>query len=280
MLWDAMMAFLKSWFIYPELEAQLILISIGLAIVYGVIWLTSQWPPLAKKPWLLGVAVASVFLTVLAGTFVQTPVQYYYVQAMQHFWSADTLNDWLLLTYIPIILVTALVLEGAKMIPMVFWWLRSGKKIDLKTGLIIGALAGAGVGIFEAVYTHNQVFLAGWGWDAVTYNAWQGLLPFWDQFWAVAVHIGISAIIGYGLAKGKGWQFYLLGSALHGILLYARVLYAKDLLSLNAVEIILAAVAGALMLIVLWLRWRKYGGEAPIAPPEVKSPAPGQPTLV
>ena len=257
MLWDSMTNYLKSWFVYHGLAWHLMVIAIALGITFGAIWLLSQWPPLFKKPWLLGVAIAAAFLTVLAGTFVQTPLGYYYIKMMQHFWSQSTLTNMLLLTYIPVVLIYALIQEGAKMVPIVFWWWRSGKKIDPKLGLAIGALAGAGFGIFEAFYAHSQVFAAGWTWNEISRDAWQGILPFWDQLWWVAGHIAISAIAGYGLAKGKGWQFYLLAAGLHSILFYLKVLYSKGTLDITQVEILLAGGAALITLAVLWLRWQK-----------------------
>jgi RsiW-degrading membrane proteinase PrsW (M82 family) len=261
MLWDTMYNFLKSWFDYSNLAWHFTLIGIVLAIVFGALWLLGYWPPLFKKSWFWAVAIVSAFLTLLAVVFVQIPLQYYIGQALGHFWNVNTLNDWLLLTYIPVVLIMALVQEGAKMVPMVFWWWRSGRNIDPRLGLAIGALAGAGFGIFEAVYEHNQVFIAGWTWNAIQQDAWQGILPFWDQLWMVAGHIAISAIAGYGLAKGKGWQFYLLASALHSILLYYRVLYSKGTLDITQVEVLLAGVATLITLAALWLRWRKQKEE-------------------
>ncbi len=144
MLWDTMMDYLKSWFIYPGLEWYLILVSIGLAIAFAVIWLPGLKPPFFKKPGLWAVVSISAFLTVLASTFVQLPLQQYTGEAIESAWSMETIIDWLLLAAIPSILISGLVQEGAKMIPVVFWWWRSGKKLDPKMGLIIGAAAGAG----------------------------------------------------------------------------------------------------------------------------------------
>jgi RsiW-degrading membrane proteinase PrsW (M82 family) len=280
MLWESMVDCLKSWFSYPGLEWYLILVSIGLAIVFGAIWLLGHWPPLVKKPGLWVVAIVSAFLTMLAITFVQIPLQYYSGTALEHFWSQDTLLNWLLLAGLPMVLISGLVQEGAKMIPMVFWWWRSGKKLDPKMGLIIGALAGAGFGIFEAVQVHNQVFMSGWTWEAVNYDAVQALLPFWERFWTIALHIAVSALAGYGLAKGKGWQFYLLAAALHSLVNYIILPYRKGMLTTNQVEIYLAAAAALIMLAVLWLRWRKDKEEPKVEPAEPAGPAePDKPTL-
>jgi RsiW-degrading membrane proteinase PrsW (M82 family) len=264
-----MIEYLKSWFVFPGLTWHLMVIGIALGIVFGAMWLLSQWPPLFKKPWFWAVAVVSAFLTLLAITFVQIPLQYYLGEALQHFWSQATLMQWLLLAGIPTILLSGLVQEGAKMVPIVFWWWRSGKNIDPKMGMAIGALAGAGFAIFEATWAHSQVFMSGWTWAAVNYDAVQALLPFWDRFWAVALHIAASTLAGYGLAKGKGWQFYLIASVLHGAVNYIVLPYRKGMLTFNQVEIYLAAAAALVMLAVLWLRWRKDKKEiGPVVVPD------------
>jgi RsiW-degrading membrane proteinase PrsW (M82 family) len=275
MLWDTMTQYLKSWFVFPGLAGHLLVIGIGLAIVFGAIWLTSHWPPLFKKPWLWAVLVMSAFLTLLAVIFVQIPLQYYSGSALEHFWSQTALTQWLLLAGIPSVLISGLVQEGAKMLPIVFWWWSSGKKLDPKMGLAIGALAGAGFAIFEATWAHNQVFMSGWTWNLISTSGYQALLPFWDRFWAVAMHIAVSALVGYGLAKGKGWQFYLIAAALHSVINYMIVLFRKGSLTFNQVEILLAGAAALVTLFVLWLRWRENKEEtqtALIEPMEIAEP--------
>ena len=68
---------------------------------------------------------------------------------------------WILLAGIPQILLSGLVQEGAKLIPVVFWWLRNRTDVAPTMGLVVGAVAGAGLGIFEAVWAHNTVFASG-----------------------------------------------------------------------------------------------------------------------
>jgi RsiW-degrading membrane proteinase PrsW (M82 family) len=257
MLWQQMQQFFRSWFIYPNLEWKLILVAIGLALVFGAIWLFSHWPPLFKKPWLWAVAVFSAFFTLLAVVYVQIPLQYYINQGLSKGWPQATLADWLLLAGLPGILLSGLVQEGAKMVPMVAWWWRSGNTINPKLGLAIGALAGAGFGVFEATWALNQVFMAGWTWRELDALGLLALLPFWDRFWVIALHIGASALAGYGLAKGKGWQFYLIASGWHGLINYVVLPYRKGYFTINQVEIWVAVVAALAMAWALWLRWRK-----------------------
>ena len=65
-MWEQMMAFLKSFFIYSGVTWDLILIGIGLGLVFGGVWLLAHWPPLFKNKWFWAVIVSSAFLALLA----------------------------------------------------------------------------------------------------------------------------------------------------------------------------------------------------------------------
>lgn len=243
--------FLQSWFTnYNAL-------GVGLALVFGAIWLAGLWPPLFKKYWLWAVLVGSAFLSLAAVGFVQIPLQLLVAQALNHFWSQEILISGLLLAGIPQILLSGLVQEGAKMVPMVVWWGRCGRSLDPKLGLAIGAVAGAGLGIFEAVWVHNMLFASGWSWAAVQTSGLMALAGFWERFFAVAFHIGVSALAGYGLARGWGWQFYLLAAFLHSLLNYSAVLLQVGVFGSVQMESYVAVVAVVVTWSALWLRWRK-----------------------
>ena len=232
--------------------------GIGLAIGFGVVWLACYRPPLFKKPWLWAVLVSSPFLTLAAVCFILIPLQ----QAMDHFLSQQVSGHWFFLAAIPLALLGGLVQEGAKMVPMVVYWRRSGKNIDPKLGLAIGAVAGAGFAIFSAQHQHNLIFFTGWNWAwAVHTGGFWALAGFWESFFTVAAQIAFSALAGYGLARGRGWQFYLIASALHALLNYGRFLLIALLPDLHE-EIYIAAVAVAVTAWALWLRWRKGGAMA------------------
>jgi RsiW-degrading membrane proteinase PrsW (M82 family) len=250
----------------------MMLIGIALAIVFGAIWLCAHWPPLFKKHWLWVVAVVSAFLTLLAVTFVQIPLQYWVGEALQHYYSQQTLLSWLLLAGIPQILLSGLVQEGAKMVPMVVWWWRRGRNITPKLGLAIGAIAGAGFGIFEAVWVHNRIFAAGWTVQALQTHGFLGIAGFWERFFAVGFHIAASALAGYGLAKGKGWQFYLIAAGLHALLNYVVVFLQKGYFTVVQVETSVAVVAVVVTAIVLLIRWRQGQME------EIDTAGPVEPT--
>jgi RsiW-degrading membrane proteinase PrsW (M82 family) len=254
---EQMITFFTSWFIYPGLTWDLMLIGIGLAVVFGAIWLSGHWPPLFEKHWLWAVLVVSAFLSLLAVAFIQVPLQALVGQALVYFWREDILHDWLLLAGIPQILLSGLVQEGAKMVPMVVWWWRSGKNISPKLGLAIGAIAGAGLGIFEAVWAHCRIFAAGWTLQTIQTDGFLAIAGFWERFFAVGFHIAASALVGYGLAKGKGWQFYLIAAGLHALLNYSVVLLQKGYFTIVQLETYAAVIAVVVTAAVLLLRWRK-----------------------
>ena len=83
------------------------------------------------------------------------------------------------------------------------------------------------------------------------------LAGFWERFFAVAFHIASCAIAGWGLARGWGWQFYLLASFLHAFLNYSVVLLQSGLITLIQLEIYAAVWAMIVTVGALWLRWRK-----------------------
>jgi RsiW-degrading membrane proteinase PrsW (M82 family) len=237
--------------------------GIGLAIAFGAVWLAGYRPPLFKKPWLWAVLVSSAFLTLAAISFILIPLQNWTGLALSH---VD-----ILVVGIPLVLLSGLVQEGSKLVPVVVYWGRSGKNIDPKLGLAIGAVAGAGFGIFEAQWALNDVFASGVTWEWVQTGGFMALIygGFWERFFTVAAHIAFSALAGYGLAKGWGWQFYLIVSFLHGLLNYSVILFYAGRLAILYAEIYAAVLAVAVTAWALWLRWRK---RAATAEPETSSP--------
>ena len=270
---DYMVGYFKSFFQNPSGSGIQLVMAIGLAIGFGAVWLTCYWPPLFKKRWLWIVLVGSAFLTPVAICFIQAPLQMWSGQALMHFWSEETVMRWILLAAIPSILLTGLVQEGAKLVPVVAYWWRSGKSLDPKMGLAIGAVAGAGFGILEGQWVHNQIFASGWTWEWVQTYGLVALLVFGERFFTVAAHIGFSALAGYGLAKGWGWQFYLIASGLHGLLNYGTILWQAGHLTDIQVEIYIAVVAVLVTAWALWFRWRKERAAAESeSEPEISAP--------
>jgi RsiW-degrading membrane proteinase PrsW (M82 family) len=201
--------------------------------------------------------VVSAFLALAAASFVQIPLQILAGQAIGSFWSQELVMSRLLLFGIPQILISGLVQEGAKMVPLVWYWRREGKSLDPGLGLVVGAAAGAAFGIFEAQWVHNTIFASGMLGEMLRTMGIVALAGFWERFFVVAAHTAFSALAGYGLAKGKGWQFYLIASGLHALLNYGAVLLAVEVFSSLQLEVYAAVLAVGVTAWALWLRWRK-----------------------
>jgi RsiW-degrading membrane proteinase PrsW (M82 family) len=204
---DLAVDFFLSAFVYPGIQWNQVLLAIGLGLAFGAVWFTPYWTPILAKPWAWAVLAGGAFLTWAAAAFIQLPLQQLTGSFLLDRLGEDSYLSLILLVAIPGILLTGLVQEGAKLVPVVVVWWRKGRKIDPRFGLAIGAVAGLGLGLLEAVWAHNNVFIAGWGWEAVQSGGLVALAPFWERFFTLAAHIAFSAIAGWGLAKGWGWQF-------------------------------------------------------------------------
>jgi RsiW-degrading membrane proteinase PrsW (M82 family) len=270
-MWQDMWTYLQSWFRYSGLEWDTTLIGIGLALGFVAFWLAVNWPPLFKKHWLWGVAVFSAFFTVLAIVFIQLPIQIWIEDTAVDVWYPQ--SSWWLLITVPHLLTRGLVQEGARMVPIVFWWWRSGKAISPKMSMAVGALAGAGFGIFEAARSNLSTLGAGWTWEVYRIGGFEAIAGFWDAFFNVGFYIAVSAFIGYGLAKGKGWQFYLIGAGIHILYNYKRVLLQAEHLTVVQAEVYAAVFVVILTAVVLlWFR-RASRREAETGEAGVEEPA-------
>lgn len=251
-LWDQM----TTWFYFPGLAPGLIAIAAGLAVGFGAVWLCIHWPSL-KNPRFIAVALASAFLTMLAVNYIQSPIQDRINQALVNNLSDQAIYDWYLLAGIPLLLVSGLVQEGFKMVPIIFWRWRNGSYITPAMGLAIGAVAGAAFGIFEAFWVFGRVFNSGWTTEFIGALGFLGISAFWERFFAIGFHIAASALAGWGLARRKGWQFYLLVSGLHFLFNFPVLFYRKQMLDVLQVETVLAVFTVIVAAVVLWIRWTK-----------------------
>ncbi len=252
-----MLGFFASFFHNPTAW------GIGLAFAFGALWLAPfvPWPRNTglRLPTLLGVLilvfVSSAFLALAAVTFIQIPLQLWIGQALGHFWSQETLMRWILLAGIPQILLSGLVQEAAKLVPPLVY-IKWKRPRETRTAIIAGAIAGAAFGIFEAQWALNMIVASGWTWGWVEAYGFQALLGFWERFFTVPLHTGLTAIAVYGLYRGKWWQFYLLAAFIHAFTNYSAVLLSGGYLTPLQVEVYLAVIALAVVATALWLRWR------------------------
>lgn len=262
-MWDQMIDFFLSAFRFPGLGWQAVVVAIALGLVFGAIWLLAYQPQLNnRRRALLAVAAVSALLTWGAISFVQVPLQAWYNKVLLHYWDESTLLRWLLLAGIPSVLVSGLVQEAGKLVPVLFYRSSTRGTFDARTGLLVGAIAGAGFGVFEAIWVHNSTFASGLTWQTFQSQGLVALLPFLERFLAVAFHIAATALAGYGLAKGWGWRFYLIAACLHGASNFVVVLIQKGLLSRAGVEVYIAAFAITLTAVVMSMRWRMASDHA------------------
>jgi hypothetical protein len=261
---DYMWQFFSSLFLYKNLTPLGMLFGTFLGLLFGAIWLSAYWPwkLVWKQPLLWALLPASAFLTWIVITLVQIPFQY---QFNSFFGPQSTVTSVLLL-YIPLVIWSAIFQEASKLVPVWLWQRFKDKKITTKTGLLIGAISGAGFGLMEAVYYHNMALSLGVSWASIGTSVFAGISPFWERFFYVAFHISATSLAGYGLAKGKWLKYYLLVVLLHAVLGYSTAFAVVGYISLTVVEIIIAVIELCLAGFMLWLRWKKLQNE-PETPP-------------
>ena len=266
---ERMLSTFKAFYNFPGLGAPLILLSILIAVIFAAIWLSFYRPGFLRQPksWLL--AIAAAILTWTAIAFIQIPLQTWSQELLINLLGTTTFVDWLLITGLPIVILSGLVQEATKFVPVLVYWFTKHKRIDARSGLIAGAIAGAGFGIFEAIWVHNTIFASGWTWQAVQLGGYLALLGFWERLFAVGFHIATAALSGYGLATGKGWQLLLISAGLHSLLNYPVLLINRGLITAQQSEIIIAALAVVLTAIVLHLNWGLLKNRRSTAPQDV-----------
>jgi hypothetical protein len=228
-----------------------------LALVFGAVWLACYRPPLITKPWLWAVLAGGAVLAPIAIVVAAFPLRAGISWVYDYLWSRETLTQWALLTSIPSMYLFCLVREGFKLLPVVVYWWRGGRNIEPKLGLAAGAASGAGFGILEAQWTLNTVLASGWSWWNVQAEGPVALAAFWETFFVVGVNVAVCALAGWGLARGRGWQFYLLAAFGYFVMNYSAVLVGSGLISAVQAEFLIAAWALIVTGVVLWLRERK-----------------------
>ena len=230
--------------------------GIGLAVIFGIVWTASLKPSGLRRPtfWIVLLAGAVLFAPAIA--WIQSPLQSQVGTAIIKAMGLPSYQNELLWAGIPVILLSGLVQEGAKLLPVVAFWLFKHRELDPQSALIIGAVTGVGFGVFEAQWVLNGVFASGWSWANFQAYGFIGIAAFPERFFTVAFHTASTALAGWGLARGKGWQFYLLASFLHFIVNYGVILSAKDVFTSAQVEIYVYVVAALVFSAVLWLRYK------------------------
>jgi hypothetical protein len=232
-------------------------LGIGLAVVFGAIWLACYRPPLITKPWLWAVLAGGAVLAPIAIVVTAFPLRFGISWLYDYLWSRETLVQWSLLASIPSMYLFCLVREGFKLLPVVVYWWCEGRNIEPKLGLAAGAVSGAGFGIIEAQWTLNSVLASGWSWWNVQVEGPVALGAFWETFFVIGVNVAACALAGWGLARGWGWKFYLLAAFVYFFMNYSVLLVSSGLISAVQAEFIIAAWALIATGVGLWLREKK-----------------------
>jgi RsiW-degrading membrane proteinase PrsW (M82 family) len=233
------------------------IVAIGLAVVFGAIWLACYRPPLITKPWLWAVLAAGAVLAPVAIAVAAFPLRFGISLVYGYFWSRETIANWALLASLPSMYLFGLVREGFKLVPVVIYWWRKDKNIEPKLGLAAGAVSGAGFGIIEALWTINYALGSGWSWEKVQLLGVNQLAWAWEGFFILGANVAACALAGWGLAKGRGWQFYLIAALVFVCMNYGTVFVSSNLISAFRLEFIIAAVALLVTGVALWLGERK-----------------------
>jgi RsiW-degrading membrane proteinase PrsW (M82 family) len=246
-----MLAFFVFFFSNPSV------LGIGLAVVFGAIWLACYRPPLIAKPWLWAVLAAGAILAPIAIAVTVFPLRFGISWVYGSLWSRETLAQWALLASLPSMYLYGLVREGFKLLPVVVYWWREGRNIEPKLGLVAGAVSGAGFGILESQWTLNYILASGWSWESVQMQGIVALGGFWESFFVLGIQVAACALAGWGLARGWGWKFYLLAAFVYLFPNYSYVLLTKELITGVQAEFLIAAWALIATGVVFWLRERK-----------------------
>lgn len=230
--------------------------GIGLAVLFGIVWLVALKPLKLNRlsPWLVMLAGAVLFAPSIA--WIQAPLQTQVGNLLISRLGLLTYQDEIIFTAIPVVLLSGLVQEGAKLLPVVIYWFTNRRILDPKLALTVGAMAGAGFGIVEGQWVLNSIFASGWHFSLFQTYGFLGIAGFYERFFTIAFHTASAALVAWGLAKGYGWQFYLLASFLHFLTNYTTVFYQKGLISIVQIEIIIGVFASVLFAVVAWLRYR------------------------
>lgn len=244
--------FFVGWFSNPNFTAM------GIALLLGVFWYALYRPPLRGYSFLWLMMVVSAVVTLLSIVVVQIPLQALVGMGIAALFDQSTIMTWIYVLGIPQVALSGLVQEAAKLLPIIHIWRLADRSLSPKVGLIAGAAAGVGFGVFEAMWVLNQAYAEGWTIASIQGGGFAALSPLWERFFVVAAHTAFSALAGYGLATDRGWQFYLIAAGLHSLLNYTAVLLQAQLVSAITVEILIAVLSiGA----TAWALVLRHAGE-------------------
>jgi len=170
---------------------------------------------------------------------VQIPFQNWYVDAIKHFWGSGRHFQLVSAEFaFPLVLLSGLVSGSSQISPDACLLVRR-RSLTPKAGLIIGAVSGAGFGVFEAIWVHNRFLFSGVSWLSWTIMRWD----YGSVFLAWLSISRLSALTGWGIANGKVGCFMLIAAFLHGIVNLVSSLIEDNKLTAVQSEIYLTVIA-------------------------------------
>jgi len=225
------------------------LYGILLSILFGIIWLVplKVWKWRGRWLWL---GIAGVILFAPSIAWVQVPIQSAITQAFMSYFGRETINRQILWLGLPIIITSGLVQELAKLLPVIIYRVLHRNPLSPVQGISAGAITGAGYGVFESQWALNSIFASGWTLGFYQIYGISAFLGFWERFFTTGFHIATASLLGYGLAQGKAWQFYLIAVALHSMINYCAVLLQRGIMSALQVEILIAFMTTVLIVVI------------------------------
>ncbi|OGO15658.1 MAG: hypothetical protein A2Z02_01110 [Chloroflexi bacterium RBG_16_48_7] len=253
---EQMFQLFTSFYRLPEAPVGWILFAFGLALVFGAIWIAGFWPPLFKNWRLWLVLAGGIILPTIALSFIQLPLQNVVSQPVIALLGKYLQNIAVnLITGLLMAIISGLILQGVLLIPVIYYRLNRPDEFTPRFGLMVGALSGAAFGILQAYSLFSKFVEIGLvpilQANPISY------LAFVDTFFAVALFAGTTALAGYALAKGKGWQAYLIFAGVNAVYDYISLIMSAKIISLWAAEAIVTLLALAAIGLALWLYWKK-----------------------
>jgi hypothetical protein len=253
---EQMFQLFLSFYRLPQADIGWILFAIGLALVYGAIWIACFWPPIFKKWPLWLVMIGAFVLPTIALPFIQFPLQSVISQplisSLGRYFQDIAVN---LITGVVMAIISGLIVQGVLLIPVLYYRLNKPDEFKPRFGLMVGALSGAIFGMVQAYMLFSKFVEIGI--VSISQANPLSLLAFYETFIGIALYAGATALVGFGLAKGKGWQAFLIFAGVNAIYDYVSLLLAAKALSLLVTEIIIAVLALGCIGLALWLYWKK-----------------------
>jgi len=235
---------LSAYFRYVTLSGS------GLSLLFGLLWLLLYRPPLFKQPRLWLVMLGGGLAGVLAVSVIQTPLS----SLINKLWHEGAGVGRLLLVGLLSVVTIGLTQEGAKLLPLLVLRSRQGGQLDEQQGLSAGAVSGFGYGFLETFYVMNFLFDTGWNWDVLGNEYPALVLTGLERICMLGLNMGLSALAGWGLARGKGLRFFLLAAGLHALAAFISFLTANLSFPVVLTELALMVIIIVLTVVTLSMR--------------------------